>query len=241
MTPTRISADKETDVLYRSLRTRHGGGTWANGYRFAPHFRWEQRLLLDALRQETALGTLLDIGCGTGLLVRPLIERGESVIGLDYNFEACRLAAGNGLAIVRGDAYDLPFRPAAADHIVCCQFLNQQPHAKIERLMTEASRVLRPNGRFLLVWRNGRSLLHRLAHFTFRLLDRVRGEPDFPQVFHDPMEVAQKARAAGFAIDFAGVTCPLLPGAPLAGQGVLGRLAGASFFLVLRKPKHGEG
>ena len=232
------SADKQTDSLYHSMRAKYGkGNARTNGYRSRGYFMWEQRLLFLALGDKKRLGTLLDIGCGSGLMVRPLAERGHRVIGLDFNAEACKFAHENGIPILRGDAYALPLQSESIDHAICCQFLNQQPHAQAPQLIGEATRVLSRGGRLILVWRNGRSLLHRLAHGIGRLADRMSGAPDFPQVFHSPETLRRLAKDAGLSVDFIGVSCPLLSRGWIGEKSLLAKLAGASFFMVLRKPK----
>ncbi len=237
-----ISADKQTDSLYHSMRAKYGkGNARTNGYRLRGYFLWEQRLLFMALGDKEKLGTLLDIGCGSGLMVRPLAERGHRVIGLDFNAEACDFANANGVPVLRGDAYALPLQSGSIDHAICCQFLNQQPHAQAPQLIKEGGRVLAPGGRLILVWRNGRSLLHRLAHGIGRLADRLSGAPDFPQVFHKPETLRRHAEEEGLSVDFIGVSCPLSRHGWVGEKSLLAGVAGASFFMVLRRPKSDAG
>ncbi|WGF87881.1 class I SAM-dependent methyltransferase [Marinivivus vitaminiproducens] len=56
-------------------------------------------------------GRLLDLCCGTGQLIAPLLARGYAVTGLDYSADMLRFAAENapGAEFVQGDARDFTF------------------------------------------------------------------------------------------------------------------------------------
>lgn len=79
----------------------------------------DSRLLAD-----TVIGYLdgdelvLDLGTGTGYVGRRIAsETGASVIGSDINPHACRAAAGDGLAVIRGDLLG-PIQTEAVDIVV---------------------------------------------------------------------------------------------------------------------------
>ena len=105
---------------------------------------------------DAPLGTLLDIGTGTGRMLELFAERADGAIGVDRSSEMLRLArvkleaAGVATASLRqGDMYSLPLADRSADSILLHQVLHyaQAPGTAI----AEAARVLRPGGRLLVI------------------------------------------------------------------------------------------
>jgi ArsR family transcriptional regulator len=102
------------------------------------------------------LGTLLDIGTGTGRMIELLGPGAAQALGVDRSSEMLRVArvkldkAGIADASLRqADMYALPMSNGSADSIIIHQVLHyaQSPAAAI----AEAARVLRPDGRLLVV------------------------------------------------------------------------------------------
>ena len=102
------------------------------------------------------LGTLLDIGTGTGRMIELLGPDAAQALGVDRSSEMLRVArvkldkAGIADASLRqADMYALPLSAGSADSIIIHQVLHyaQSPAAAI----AEAARVLRPGGRLLVV------------------------------------------------------------------------------------------
>ena len=102
------------------------------------------------------LGTLVDIGTGTGRMIELLGPTAAQALGVDRSSEMLRLArvkldkAGIADASLRqADMYALPLDAACADSVIIHQVLHyaQAPAAAI----AEAARVLRPGGRLLVV------------------------------------------------------------------------------------------
>src|SRR5690606_33041727 len=102
-------------------------------------------------------GRILDIGCGAGFLANALAAEGHIVTGADMSRGSLRIAssksaamdpagAGTRAAYRVADAYRLPFRTAAFDAVTALDFLEHVTEP--ERVIAEASRVLRPGGLF---------------------------------------------------------------------------------------------
>lgn len=111
--------------------------------------------LLEALGP-AGLGSLLDIGTGTGRIAEVLAPHAEAVTGLDNSPEMLRIARARlqhlpaaRLALVQGDFLALPFPDAAFDTVLFHQVLHyaQAPQAAL----AEAARVVRPGGRIAIV------------------------------------------------------------------------------------------
>ena len=91
-----------------------------------------------------------DLGCGPGVTLALLAERGLSPVGMDRSAAMLHEAERrlSGVPLLAGTLEGLPFRDACMDGIVCeCVLsLSYTP----ERALGEMGRVLRPGGRLLL-------------------------------------------------------------------------------------------
>lgn len=92
---------------------------------------------------------ILDLGCGTGGLLRHLAARHPRVQGLDFSEHAAAYWARRGTRGVRGDANRLPFRSGSFAGVVSIDLLSEAPVREAD-LLAEARRVLCPGGWLLL-------------------------------------------------------------------------------------------
>jgi SAM-dependent methyltransferase len=91
----------------------------------------------------------LDAGCGTGLNLERLAQRGTAV-GVDLSTEAVRFCRGRGVRVVQGSVLDLPLRPATVHGVVTFDVLY---HAWVKddgAAVRELARVLRRGGLLLV-------------------------------------------------------------------------------------------
>ncbi len=103
-----------------------------------------------------ALGDVLDVGVGSGAVLRQLAARARSAVGLDISKGMRVLArsrlqeAGLALCTIRaGDMHALPFPEHSFDVVVLDEVLTRT--ATPEVVVAEAARVLRPRGRILII------------------------------------------------------------------------------------------
>jgi SAM-dependent methyltransferase len=93
--------------------------------------------------------TVLDLGCGSGESLIPLLRRGAKVIGIDISPDlitiACQRLDVEGLnATVRvGSAYQTDLPDSSVDVIFCMSLIH---HLDIPRVREEMRRILRPGG-----------------------------------------------------------------------------------------------
>lgn len=91
----------------------------------------------------------LDAGCGTGLNLEHLAERGQAV-GVDLSADAVRFCLSRGVAVVRGSVLSLPFAEATFDGLVSFDVLYHAWVTDDRAAVGELARVLRPEALLLV-------------------------------------------------------------------------------------------
>jgi SAM-dependent methyltransferase len=103
---------------------------------------------------------VLDIGCGTGtqaVIMAARVQPGGSVTGLDVNPNMVAAArrktrrATGSITIVEGDCTAVPFADGRFDVVTVTTVLHMLSEADQAICLAEAKRVLKPDGRLLLI------------------------------------------------------------------------------------------
>ncbi len=101
--------------------------------------------------------SLLDIGCGTGTVLKALGEKfgsNISLFGIDPSLDMLEIAKikTNGLKINFKQAYgdELPFMNNQFDWIISILAMHHIPNEQKEKVISEIRRVLKPNGIVLI-------------------------------------------------------------------------------------------
>jgi 2-polyprenyl-3-methyl-5-hydroxy-6-metoxy-1,4-benzoquinol methylase len=123
---------------------------------------------------------VLDVGCSSGYLARPLVARGCTVVGIEQDPVAAEEARAVCAEVLVGDAetIELPFDPASFDVVLCGDLVEHLRDP--ERLLARVRPLLRPDGRLVLTtpnvanWANRMGLLFGRWRYTDRgILDRT--------------------------------------------------------------------
>lgn len=119
--------------------------------------------LLDTLEVELALPyvsarEVLEVGCGTGLVLRKLAEHAAHAVGVDLSPGMLARARARGLDVHEGSATALPFPDASFDAAVSFKTLPHVPD--LPRALSEMARVVRPGGVLIAELYNPRSVRH---------------------------------------------------------------------------------
>ncbi len=145
--------------------------------------------LESAFVQRFAAGRdLLEVGCGTGLLLQRFREFTRSAQGVDLSPGMLERARARGLNVIEGSATALPFPNESFD--VVCSFKVLAHVREIELALAEMARVTRPGGHVIAEFYNPyswRGLLKR-----FGPAGRVAADTHEKHVytrFHSPREV----------------------------------------------------
>lgn len=143
---------------------------------------------------------VLDVGCGTGNLLRTTGRRHPNValVGLDPDPRALARArrkarrAGLDVRLDHGFAQELPYPDASFDRVFSSLMLHHLDSAAKDTLLAEVRRVLRPDG--LLVLADMVADGHGHGH---------RGRPRMRDMLHDNIgdAVSRRIVAAGFTVE----------------------------------------
>jgi len=174
----------------------------ANAYFSANAAQWDRMrsLYVDEQEVEAALlallptegiGDFLDVGTGTGRMLELFGPRVEHAVGVDLAREMLAVARANleraGLrncSLRQGDMYQLPLPAESFDAAVFHQVLHYAEDPV--RALREASRVLRPGGRLVIV------------DFAPHEVEALRAEHAHRRLGFSDEELAQSCAEAGF-------------------------------------------
>ncbi len=143
--------------------------------------------------------SILDVGCGGGILAEEFARDGAQVTGIDLSRasidQAQRHARIGGLTIDYqvADAADMPLPAASFELVVASEVLEHVPD--LEGTLREVSRVLKPEGLFLFDTPN-RTWVARLALIGVgeRLFSKIPKGTHDGKKFIRPAELGEKLR-----------------------------------------------
>ncbi len=132
---------------------------FSQGYekeRFKRYHRFLDESELSIARPYCEGKRVLEVGCGTGLLLAPLAEVAESAVGIDLSEGMLAKAKERGLTVKQASATSLPFSDSSFDTVVSFKVLAHVE--EIQKALHEAVRVTRPGGHLVLEFYNKHSV-----------------------------------------------------------------------------------
>jgi SAM-dependent methyltransferase len=146
--------DRPTDGDREITRARAYYDAFAPTYERRRDGRGRYHDLIDDLEVELVAPyvrgrDVLEVGCGTGLILRRLAEGARRAVGVDLSPRMLECARARDLEVVEGSATALPFADASFDVVVSFKTLPHVPD--LSRALTEMARVLRPSPDAVLV------------------------------------------------------------------------------------------
>ena len=139
--------------------------------------------LIAYLRQTAGFGgnsAIADVGSGTGIFTRQLLDMGCAVYAVEPNADmrahaAALLGAYEKFTSVAGSAEDTTLDDDSADHITAAQAFHWFDRA---RFKAECKRVLKPGGRVFLIWNSrdeSQSLVREIDDIHRSYCERFKG------------------------------------------------------------------
>jgi SAM-dependent methyltransferase len=169
------------------------GAYYPSNYWFAPdktaagslEETWRRFVLRDhvrfvtrALADSGARGPVLDIGCGGGLFLRMLADRGYRGIGLDSSADAARVAwKGNGAPTILASLENAPLAPGSCAAVTMFHVLEHL--YDVRPYLLAARSLLALNGRLIVQVPNAGCWQYRLLGKAWNGLDVPRHLYDF--------------------------------------------------------------
>lgn len=147
---------------------------------------------------------VLELGCGTGLILARIAEVATEAVGIDLSEGMAQLARDRGLDVHIGSVSDLPFEDDQFDLTYSFKVLAHVPD--IEAALREAVRVTRPGGHLLLEFYNPWSLryLAKKAAGPQRIADD-RTEADISTRWDSPRDIPKLLPPNVELVDYYGV------------------------------------
>jgi ubiquinone/menaquinone biosynthesis C-methylase UbiE len=129
---------------------------WYEKERHLPYHRMLDDLEVELVERYARGKTVLEVGCGTGLILHRTARFARRAIGIDLSGGMLMKAQQRGLRVAQASATALPLATASVDVAYSFKVLAHIPD--IEGALREMARVVRPGGWVLAEFYNARSL-----------------------------------------------------------------------------------
>lgn len=140
---------------------------------------------------------ILEIGCGVGLIVNELSQKGYAINGIDISSKAIKYGRGKfpnaKLDVV--PAEELPYDNQTYDIVLSFDLFEHIP--QVDRHLSEVSRILKPNGCYLF------QTPHKYFSATFDTLSTRSFSWRKPHPsLHTPCQLKKRLKQNGFITEF---------------------------------------
>lgn len=129
---------------------------WYERERHLPYHRMVDDLEVELVERFARGKSVLEVGCGTGLLLERVAKFASAAHGIDLSAGMLARARARGLDVAEASATALPFDDASVDVAYSFKVLAHVPD--IAGALREMARVVRPGGFVLAEFYNARSL-----------------------------------------------------------------------------------
>lgn len=114
----------------------------------APNREWPEKVEQIAQRLGRDV-SVLDVGCGTGSMLRALRARGfTNIHGLEQSAYAVARLSAEGIPMSKGNILDMPFEAGRFDAVIASEVLEHVIRRR--RFLSELKRIVKPGGAVLI-------------------------------------------------------------------------------------------
>lgn|SRR5690554_357023 len=161
-------------------------------------------LEIDLLGNYVVGKEVLEVGCGTGLIMNRIAGRTKRTVGIDISHGMLQQAAARGLDVAQADVTALPFEDNSFDVVYSFKVL---AHVRdIDTAMREMARVTRPGGQLILEFYNPKSLRYLAKKIAGpRKISRETDESAILTRWDDSAELSRRMPDNLRLIDFSGI------------------------------------
>ncbi len=165
--------------------------------------------LIDRLEAELVIehaqgARVLEVGCGTGLVLSKVADIAGHAVGVDLSRGMIEKAHSRGLSVVRGSATALPFADDVFDVVYSFKVLAHVPG--IEAALAEIARVTKPGGIMLLEFYNPWSLRYLARRIAgARRIGREHTEADVSTRWDSPVAIRRMLPPTVSLMDLRGI------------------------------------
>jgi len=152
---------------------------------------------------ELSFSNLLDVGCGTGNLLKLISSKYDvKIAGVDLTpkmLNIARIKLGDEADLKVSDSEELPFDDNKFDMVICTDSFHHYPHP--EKVLAEIGRVLENNGMLLIADPSVPAPLRQLVNIYFKLSRsgdvKVYSESDIRRLIEEAGFVSLKYEQTG--------------------------------------------
>ena len=145
-----MNSDQRSRGYYDAFSDHYEVGR-DRGYHF-----WLDERSADIVLRHGRDREVLEVGCGTGLILQRVAPHARRAVGLDLSPGMLSVAKSRGLDVIEGTVTSLPFPDASFDTIYSFKVLAHVPD--LSTALSEMARVVRPGGKLILEFYNRQSL-----------------------------------------------------------------------------------
>ncbi|MEW6130587.1 MAG: class I SAM-dependent methyltransferase [Acidobacteriota bacterium] len=186
-------------------------GHWSHLYEVKDgltyHFHVRRQRVLELLPRR--LGRVADVGCGPGVMVQYVLERGGTFEGVDLSPEMIREAKEKythleGVSFQEGSIEELKLPSAAYDQVICMAVIEYLKTP--DRALAEIARIMRPDAIAVITVPKRVHIDKLMINITtpFRALFRAlgaEGADTLPRLCLQPDELDEAAKRAGLIFE----------------------------------------
>jgi len=162
---------------------------YKDGSFFSYFFNRRLEIVLKSLEKYDR-ATVLDVGCGPGMMADYSIEKGFEFYGIDISekmIDECVNNFGHNSSthFSVGKLQKLEFPDSFFDVVLCMGALEYVEQAEIDTALSEMIRVLKPNGQIIMSLMNKHSFFAWHRRLRSRIVKRIKGHNVQAQSYDD--------------------------------------------------------